>query len=458
MRGVTEEGGGGGGSLGCVAVECVPQQTERLYRWFFTSAIAVTLTAGATWGGWILFQIGARQAFTGVSIHAINAHGHAQIYGWMGLFIMGFGYHVLPRFWRGVLAAPRLAPVVLGLVMSGILVRTVGMTTVGEWRAAVPVAMAGCGVEVAAIAIFALQMAVTCRRGKTAFRPESGYLMGAMVWMVVMSLFDAFHTYMTMASATEGELLWYVGTYQAPLRDLQIHGVALFMILGISSRMIPAFYGRPAGSGVRGWCAVGLLGAGVAGEVVIFLVYRWSGVQWVAALLMAPWVMLATGVVLQVWPWRLWEAPRRVDRSDKFIRMAFGWLALSLAMLLMLPVYQAAVGIPFSHAYYGAIRHAITVGFVSLMIAGMSARFVPAIRGIASSRLPRLRGPFVLVNVGCLLRASMQTLTDWYTPVYGVIGVSALLEIAGLTWWAVDLLRTMWGSPSGRVVREASSR
>jgi hypothetical protein len=312
------------------------------------------------------------------------------------------------------------------------------------WPWAIPLAVGGCFLEIAASTIFATQMAVTCSRGKTPFRPESGFLMGAMVCLVLMSLLDAFHTYTTMSARTQEELLWYVATYQAPLRDLQIHGVALFMILGISSRMIPAFYSRPACSERRGWWAVGLLSTAVIGEVLVFLAYRWTNVHWVAAFLMIPWLLLATGVVLQAWPWRLWESPKRSDRSDKFLRIAYAWLALSLMMLLFLPVYQAAVKIPFSHAYYGAIRHAITVGFVSLMILGMSARFVPAIRGIPANRLSNLWGPFILVNVGCFLRISMQTLTDWYAPVYSVIGTSGLLEIAGLTWWAVDLLRAMW--------------
>src|ERR1035437_1221560 len=206
----------------CREMVCVPAFLEVAYRWFFSAAILIVLTTGASWGGWILWQIGVAGKFTGVSVQAINAHGQAQIYGWMGLFIMGFGYHVLPRFWRGVLVAPRLAPVVLVLVSAGIFVRTAGMATLGIWSLAVPAAMAGCVLEVAAIVIFATQMVLTCRGGKTPLRPESGFLLAAMVWFVLMSLLDLVHTYTTMTAATHDELLWYIATYQAPLRDLQI--------------------------------------------------------------------------------------------------------------------------------------------------------------------------------------------------------------------------------------------
>jgi hypothetical protein len=424
--------------------ECIPPSLERLYRWFFTAAIAVVLTAGATWGGVQLWQIGFAGTFTGVSVHAINAHGQAQIYGWVGLFIMGFGYHVLPRFWRGTLAFPRLAPIVLALTIAGILARTLGVAKLGTCPYAVPISIAGCLLQVSAITIFATQMLLTCRRGKTPLRPESGFLIGAMAWFVLMSVLDTFHTWATMTAPTRDALLWQIATWQAPLRDVQIHGLALFMILGISSRMIPAFYGRPVPAPRRGWWAVALLTAAVVLEIVICLAYRFTGRHVIAAFLMLPWIMLATGVVLQVWPWKLWQAPRRPDRSDKFIRMAYAWLALSLLMLLLMPVYQAAVRIPFSHAYYGAIRHAITVGFVSLMILGMSARFVPPMRGIPTHRLSTLMGPFLLINVGCLLRVSMQVLTDCYPPIYGFIGISALFEIAALTWWGSGMILIMF--------------
>ena len=59
-------------------------------------------------------------------------------------------------------------------------------------------------------------------------------------------------------------------------------------------------------------------------------------------------------------------------------------------MLLMLPVYQTATGIKFSHAYYGAIRHAITVGFISLMIMGMAAKVVPTLNGLDPRKLDLL--------------------------------------------------------------------
>jgi hypothetical protein len=117
---------------------------------------------------------------------------------------------------------------------------------------------------------------------------------------------------------------------------------------------------------------------------------------------------------------------------------------LFLVLPLLAPESEAA-GLHFSHAYYGAIRHAITVGFVSLMIVGVAAKVVPTLNGADIRRLTPLWGPFLLLNVGCALRVTAQTLTDFTPDAYPVAGVSGLLEVAGLALWAAHLLAVMAG-------------
>lgn len=87
----------------------LPGIEATIYRRYFLGAIALALTAGATWGAWILWTIGLSGSFQGVSPHRVKAHGEAQVFGWAGLFIMGFAYQAFPSFWGTTLAAPRLA-------------------------------------------------------------------------------------------------------------------------------------------------------------------------------------------------------------------------------------------------------------------------------------------------------------------------------------------------------------
>jgi hypothetical protein len=85
------------------------------------------------------------------------------------------------------------------------------------------------------------------------------------------------------------------------------------------------------------------------------------------------------------------------------------------------------------------------VGFVSLMIMGMAAKVVPTLNGVDPRRLSPLWGPFLLVNAGCLLRVSLQTLTDWHPGFFAAVGVSGVLEVIGLGWWGTHLARIMLG-------------
>jgi hypothetical protein len=418
--------------------------TATIYRRFFISGILTVLTAGATWGAWILLQIGRAGKFNGVGLQDVNAHGQAQIYGWMGLFIMGFAYQAFPRVWHTDLVAPRLAVGSFIAMLAGLVLRSVGMIVPGAPAWAVAASVGGCALQFASIVTFAVQIVLTFRRSIVRMEPYIGFIFAALGWFIAMIALDTWHTYATLTAATRDQLLWHVATYQAPLRDLQVHGLALFMILGVCLRKLPPMYGCGSASRRGAWTALAILILAVLGEVGIFIAYRWSGIHAIAALLMIPWVMLAVGVAMIVLPWKPWRRfARSTDRSAKFIRTAFAWLALSLAMLLLLPVYQAASGIPFSHAYYGAIRHAITVGFVSLMIMGFAAKVVPTLNGVDHKTLKALWGPFALINLGCLLRVSLQTLTDWQPAAFHFVGISGILEVSALAWWGWGLVAIM---------------
>ena len=92
-----------------------------------------------------------------------------------------------------------------------------------------------------------------------------------------------------------------------------------------------------------------------------------------------------------------------------------------------MPLYQWISGIPFSHAYYGTIRHSITVGFVSLFLMGISIQiFPPHLRSSAGHHVA-----FFLINIGSLLRITLQILTDWTAQAYILIAVSGVSELIG---------------------------
>jgi len=336
---------------------------------------------------------------------------------------------------------------VFAAMVCGLVLRTVAMAAAGAgW--AVPGVVVGGGLEIAAIGTFVAQLAVTWRASLSRREPYLRFIAAAFAFFLAQAMFCVWHTLSVMGAADRDALLWQVATYQAVLRDLQIHGFALMLILGVSMRVLPRFYGVPEIDGRRARRAWWLLLLGVLGETVLFLLYRFTGRHVLAAALLLPWGMLAWGalsVAAVFRPWRPFPVP---DRSAKFVRAAYLWLAMSFALLLLLPVYQAVLHLRFSHAYYGSIRHAITVGFASQMIMGVAAYVVPTLRRRDRAALPDLSGPFVLINLGCLLRVTLQALTDVHPAFFAVVGVSGLLELAALCWWGVHLARLMFG-PAG---------
>lgn len=429
---------------------------DAIYRPFFLAGIAVVLSLGAVWGAYLLVRIALAGRFTAVGLHEVNAHGHAQIFGWVGLFVMGFAYQAFPRFKQTTLWHPMVAWISFGLMLSGLTVRSVlepvadGLDTVGL------IAVAASAIEMIAAGLFALVIAATGRASGKSFTVQDGYIAAALFWFVVQAGFETVYFAATL-QAGPNELVPLVAAWQGALRDLQIHGFATLMILGMSQRILPHLFGfRAPGRRLALWCLAGL-NLAVVGEAVGLILMRLHSHGW-AILWYASVFVLVGCVVALVRGFGIFRPIGGSDRSRKFIRMAYTWLLVSLGMLTMLPVYQfallpmfnpgaAAVRTGFSHAYYGATRHAITVGFLSLMIVAVASKVVPILRGADPKALSRLWLPFALINIGCALRVIGQTATDFADWVFPVAGLSGMLEVTGLAIWGIHLAGLMLRRP-----------
>jgi hypothetical protein len=435
---------------------------DAIYRPFFKSGIVVVLTLGAVWGAYLLLRIGFTGTFHAASLHEVNAHGHAQIFGWVGLFVMGFAYQAFPRFKHTSLAYPGAAWASLVLMLSGIVGRSLAEPLDGVVSGAGPVAVASSVVETAAVGLFLAVIFTTWRRSGKGLAYYDWYIVSSLVWFLVQALYETVYLTATLTAPNREQLIALVATYQGALRDIQIHGFALLMILGVSQRLFHTIYGLPAPHRMLSLIGLFCLNLAILGEVTGLILMRQSGRYWASVWYLSV-LLLAVTIVVLVVDWRIFGRAAEPDRSLKFLRTAYGWLLASLAMLVLLPVYQfvllpgvspqsEAAQLGFSHAYYGAIRHAITVGFVSLMIVGVAAKVVPTLNGVDVKRLPGLWIPFVLLNVGCAMRVLFQTLTDHFPAAFPIAGVSGVLEVLGLAIWAVHLWRTMagrWSNEAG---------
>ncbi|HEV2714208.1 MAG TPA: DUF1858 domain-containing protein, partial [Terriglobales bacterium] len=153
------------------------------------------------------------------------------------------------------------------------------------------------------------------------------------------------------------------------------------------------------------------------------------------------------------------------DRGLKFIRSGYVWFAIAMAMLVFTPIYNFGIyvpltgsRVPFSHAYFGAYRHALTVGFIMMMIVGVSSKVVPTLSGVDVRRAKSLWATFLLLNFGNALRVSSQIATDFAPSSFSIMGISGFIEVVGLALWGFELFANMRvGKRLERMVSEWST-
>jgi hypothetical protein len=187
--------------------------------------------------------------------------------------------------------------------------------------------------------------------------------------------------------------------------------------------------------------------------VVLFIAGMVTGNHW---LLMLQWLTaivllaIAIGTPLQ---YRLFGPvpDDEKDRGLKFLRAAHVWFIIATALLVLTPVYNfvfympiTGSHVPFSHAFFGAYRHALTVGFIMMMIVGVSSKVVPTLSGVDVRRASPLWITFVLLNFGNALRVATEIATDYFPAAYRIMGVSGFIEVIALSLWGYELVRHMW--------------
>src|SRR5688572_11827508 len=430
------------------AVESSPSIANHIYRPFFLASIATILTVGCVWGAINLFTIGVKESFGAINYSWTLAHGHAMVFGFVGFFIMGFAYQAIPKFKHTVLWRPRLAISTLPLMIVGIVLQTVAHLLSPP---SLTLQMFASVFQLLAVVIFGGVMVKTIRR---AAKPEiyDRFLYASLVWFLIAAIANPVIFKLFELPGTREQLLFNLATFNIPYRDVQLLGMAVVMILGISLRLLPQSYGFREPS--SGWVAFLFWGvnAAIIGSVLFFIAGMTSGNHWLLALQWLAAVALLVIAVTTPFQYRLFAAvpAGESDRGLKFIRAAHIWLIVATAMLVLTPIYNFGVympltgsHVPFSHAFFGAYRHALTVGFIMMMIVGVSSKMVPTLSGIGVKQTKSLWPTFVLLNLGNVTRVSFQIATDFSPAAYPVMGISGFIEVVGLTLWGYELFSNM---------------
>jgi hypothetical protein len=415
-----------------------------IYRRFFKAAIVTVLSVGCMWGAINLLQIALGGSFLQLKLlPAIHAHAQAMISGWVGLFVMGFAYQSFPRFKNTTLWRPELANLSFYLLIVGVVSRIVA-ELIAPAAISAFFGVIGFGLEMSAGVVFVTVLLKTARQSIEPRAKYEMFILSSLFWFLVQIPLSYLLFFAKLFAADEQQQVMRIALIDGPLREVQLLGFAALIIAGVSQRFVPLVYGLkpPRHDYFKSifWLINGSLILNIASYILLLLTFNpVFGIPLeIAYLAMPVWAILLAKQI------GIFSRPQRRDRSFKFIRAAYVWLLVAAFMLPLFPLYSAFTHQLFAHSWIGSYRHAFTVGFISMMILGVSSRVVPILAGIEGAELTSLWGPFILINLGNGGRVLLQVLTDWSPGIaYSLVGFTGFIEVIGLAWWGIHLWRVM---------------
>ena len=162
---------------------------------FIKTAIIIALSTGCVYGAFILFYMGIQHSLYSVPKVLIETHGHTQIFGWCGLFIMGVSYFVLPRFYAVRIYSGKLANLSFYFMVAGIFL------VVFTYRTLLPLnnhfffkilILSGCLLEVVAVLMFLIVAVKTVLSAeKQELETYETFLFSGYLWFLIVTVAHA---------------------------------------------------------------------------------------------------------------------------------------------------------------------------------------------------------------------------------------------------------------------------
>ena len=114
------------------------QRLQQLVGVYIATGLLFMLLPGTFLGVWNLLSISAQHTVDSLSPAWLQAHGHAQIFGWLGTFILGIGFYSLSKMGNLPAFAISRGWLCFGLWTAGVALRWVANVTAWEWRELLP--------------------------------------------------------------------------------------------------------------------------------------------------------------------------------------------------------------------------------------------------------------------------------------------------------------------------------
>jgi hypothetical protein len=402
---------------------------------YILTGLVFMLLPGTFLGVWNLLSISRLRAAERISPAWIQAHGHAQVFGWVTTFILGIGFYSIPKLrkmkpfpmWRGWSC--------WAVWTVGVLLRWAVTVWPWRWRALLPFSAA---LELVAFGIFFLTIGPVHASPDSSRKPWEAWILAviaATAGLLTTLLLQIFETFVLAPTAASPA---FSPDFDRRYLVVSTWGFLVPMVWGFSARWLPVFLGlRP----LRPVLLLAVLGTNAAG-VLAALLGRFG---------LAVFLLLAGGVSAGV-AIRVFEPSEKTPKTAGihrsfpfFVRWAYVWLVIAAALGVW--AEQDASG---SAGIWGASRHALTVGFIAAMVFSVGQRILPSFCGmrvLASAKL--MFAGLALLMIGCVLRVGCEILAyqGYAGWAWSVLPVSALVEMTAVTLFAVNLAWTFARPP-----------
>ena len=401
---------------------------SRLLVAYISTGIAFMLLPGTLLGVWNLISISSKQAAASVSATWLQAHGQAQVFGWIGSFILGIGFYSIPKLLRARGFALWRGWTCWALWTTGVALRWIGNVYGWHWRALLPVSA---GLELCAFVLFF--MAVGGHRTPGRDKGFDSWVVVVIAGTIGLSVTLLLNLGAALYLAFRGASPAFPHELDQRFLMLAAWGFIVPFVWGFSARWMLIFLGLPALRKGMLLTASGVNATGVALAV--------------AGLFRMAVVLILGSAILAVASLRMFEPAKQLAKTrgvhgtfPYFVRTAYVWLLVAAGLGVW-----AAFARGETAGIWGASRHALTVGFVAAMVFAVGQRVLPAFSGMRHLYSPRLMFfSQVLLIVGCTVRVASEVLAyqEYLHGAWSWLPVSAIIELSAVTIFATNMAAT----------------
>jgi hypothetical protein len=417
-----------------ILIKAREESAQRLMMAYALAGLFFVLLPGTFLGVWNLISISGRHG-AAVSPAWIQAHGHAQIFGWIGTFILGIGFYSIPKMTGGKMGAAGRGWAAWSLWCSGVLLRWSAGVYQWHWRILLTLSAT---LELLAFLVFVVSVrhhrpAILSKEasGDAAGRPPL-WVRSVLIGTVGLGIGLLMNLAAAICVSLRVKAPAFSSGYESRLLAVLLYAFIVPTIWGFNARWLPTFLGLRLVDERMLRLALGLNIIGVVVALEGF--FR-----------IAPW-LIAGAAVASVRALHLLEHPERSAKTtgvhpsfSGFVRIAYVWFLVATSLGI------CAAYLDHANGWVGGSRHALTVGFISTMVFAVGQRVLPAFAGMRILYSQRLMlSCLLLLNLGCALRVSSEILAyeGYWPPAWSALPWSAVLELAAVTLFAANLVLT----------------